>query len=60
MKVLHCQDAGFECPAVIKAESENEILTQAAEHAATVHQVEVTPQMAEQIRALIKEENPSS
>ena len=57
MKVLHCQDAGFNCAAVIKAESEDEILKQAAEHAAAVHQVEVTPQMAAQIRTLIKEEN---
>lgn len=57
MKVLHCQDAGFNCAAVIKAESEDEILKQAADHAAAVHQVEVTPKMAAQIRTLIKEEN---
>lgn len=60
MKVLHCSDAGFDCSKVIKAESEEEVLQQAAVHAKSVHQVDVTPQMAEQIRTLIKEESPSA
>jgi predicted small metal-binding protein len=59
MKILHCQDAGFNCTAVIKAESEEEILQQAARHAAMVHHVEVTPAMAAQIRTLIKDDNNS-
>ena len=57
MKTFRCQDAGFDCNAVIKAESEDEILKQAAQHAATVHQVEVSPAMAAQIRSLIKDDN---
>jgi predicted small metal-binding protein len=56
MKVLHCRDAGFDCPQVIRAENENEVLQQAAAHAATAHQVEVTPQLAEAIKGLIREE----
>lgn len=56
MKVLHCRDAGFDCPQVIRAENENEVLQQAATHAATVHQVAVTPQLAEAIKGLIREE----
>lgn len=56
MKTLHCSDAGFDCSAVIQANTEEEILQQAAEHARTVHNVEVTPQMAAQITTLIKDE----
>jgi predicted small metal-binding protein len=58
MKVLHCRDAGFDCPQVIKADTEEEVMQQAAEHAAVVHQVAVTPDMAAQIRTLIQEESP--
>ncbi len=56
MKVLHCRDAGFDCEHKIIAESEQQVLQQAAEHAQTVHNVEVTPEMAEQVKSLIKEE----
>lgn len=56
MKTLHCADAGFDCKAVIHAATEEEVLTQAAEHAREVHGVEVTPEMADQLRTLIKEE----
>jgi predicted small metal-binding protein len=34
---LHCRDVGFDCDAVVVAESDDEILAQAAEHAQTVH-----------------------
>lgn len=57
MKTLHCADAGFDCKAVNHAETEDEVLTQAAEHAKAVHGLTVTPELAEQIKGLIKEEN---
>ena len=56
MKTLRCSDAGFDCEGKVSAASEEEILAQAAEHARTVHNVEVTPEMAEQIRTLIRDE----
>ncbi len=56
MKVLHCRDVGFDCPGIIKAESENEVLQLAAQHASDAHQVQVTPEMAEQIKPLIHNE----
>jgi predicted small metal-binding protein len=59
MKTLHCSDAGFDCKAVVKANTEEEVLRQAAEHAKAVHQVDVTPEMAEQIKKLIREEEPA-
>lgn len=56
MKVLHCRDVGFDCPGIIKADNENEVLQMAAQHASEVHQVQVTPEMAEQIKTLIQDE----
>jgi predicted small metal-binding protein len=56
MKVLHCRDIGFACSQVVRAETDDEVLQQAAVHAKEVHQVEVTPEMAEQIRSLIRDE----
>lgn len=57
MKTLHCSDAGFDCKAVVKASTEEEVLAQAAAHAKTVHGVSVTPELAENIKKLIKEED---
>ena len=56
MKILNCSDAGFDCKTVLRANSEEEVLKQAAEHASKVHGVTVTPEMAEKIKSLIKEE----
>ena len=56
MKTLNCSDAGFDCEGKISAESEEEILRQAAEHARTEHKTEVTPEMAEQLKALIRDD----
>lgn len=56
MKVLHCCDAGFDCEHVVRAESEEELLRQVAEHAQTVHDLEVTPELVEQVKSLIREE----
>lgn len=53
MRELRCRDVGFDCDAVVHAESDEEILAQAAAHAKDVHNVEVTPQQAEQIATLI-------
>jgi len=56
MKILHCRDAGFDCEHVVCAESEEELLRQVAEHAQTVHNVKVTPELAEQVKSLIRDE----
>jgi predicted small metal-binding protein len=56
-KVLHCRDVGFDCNGVIKAQTEKEVLTMAAEHARAVHGItEITPEIANKIKAAIKEE----
>ncbi|MBN8824672.1 MULTISPECIES: DUF1059 domain-containing protein [unclassified Spirosoma] len=56
MKTLSCKDVGFDCEAVVKAGSEEEVLQQAAQHAKAAHGVTVTPEMAEQIKSLIHDE----
>ena len=60
MKTLRCRDAGFDCDQEIHAPTEDAILAQAAEHARKVHHVEVTPEMAGQIRTLIREDSGKS
>ena len=56
MKVPLCRDAGFDCDRKIRAETEEEILNQAGEHVRTVHNVEVTPEMASKVKSLIHDE----
>lgn len=57
MKTLSCSDAGFDCGTKIQAETEEEILSQAAAHAHAEHNIEVTPELAAQIKTLIKDED---
>lgn len=56
-KVIHCRDVGFDCNGVIKAQTEEEALKLAAEHAKTVHGLqEVTPEVVEKIKSVMREE----
>ncbi len=55
MRKLECAHAGFTCEAVVTANTDEEILAIAAEHALAVHGTAVTPEMAEQIKTLITE-----
>jgi predicted small metal-binding protein len=56
MKVLHCREIGFDCEGIVRAESEEEVLRIAGQHAKSVHNVEITPEMAKDIRPLIRDE----
>ena len=56
MNILYCRDAGFDCEGVIRANSEEEVLRLAAQHAHEVHGVSVTQEMAEKLKALIRDE----
>lgn len=56
-KVLNCRDVGFDCEGVIRADSEDEVMRQAAEHVRDVHGLDqITPEVAEQVRAQIRDE----
>ena len=56
MLVLRCRDVGFDCQAVVRGATQEEVLRQAAEHAAKVHGVQVTPEVAEAVAKAIHEE----
>ncbi len=56
MKSLRCRDAGFDCDYEVQAETVDEILQRAAEHVQSVHNLEVTTELTEQVRGLIQEE----
>lgn len=57
MKTLRCRDVGFDCDGVMRAETEEEVLRQAAEHAKTVHNLsEISEQAVAKIRAAIRDE----
>ncbi len=43
-KVLRCRDVGFDCEAVVQADSQDEVLAQVAAHAREVHGVEEVPE----------------
>jgi len=56
-KVLRCRDVGFDCDGVIRAETEEEILKKAAEHAQAVHNLtEISEEVVEKVRTAIRDE----
>jgi predicted small metal-binding protein len=56
-KVIHCKDAGFECEGVLKADSEEEVLKMAAEHAKKIHGVsQLSDEMVQKVKAIIRDE----
>jgi predicted small metal-binding protein len=52
---LRCRDVGFDCPGVVHGATKEEVLAQAAAHAAQAHDTVVTPELAEKVSALIQE-----
>jgi predicted small metal-binding protein len=56
MKVLKCRDVGFDCEAEVRASSEEEVLSQAAEHARQVHNTTVTPDVVDKVRQAIRDD----
>jgi predicted small metal-binding protein len=56
-KELHCRDVGFDCDAQINADTEDEVMAQAAEHGKSVHGMsdEDLRQNAPAIRAAIRD-----
>lgn len=57
MKVLRCRDAGFDCDAQVRGETDEEIFGQVGPHAASEHGVEeLTPELQTQLQGLIREE----
>ena len=56
-KVLRCKDVGMDCDFETRAETEEEVLKQAAEHAAAVHDMQEIPQdVLAKVQAAIRDE----
>ena len=55
-KVLKCGDLMPGCDFEARGESEEDILQAAATHAKEVHGLDVTPELAEQVKAAIRQE----
>jgi predicted small metal-binding protein len=57
MKELRCREVGFECDAVIRAESEDEVMRQASEHGRKAHGLDrLSPEQERDIRSKIHDE----
>jgi predicted small metal-binding protein len=56
MKKLQCNDVGFDREHVISAETEDEVLRQAAEHSKSAHNTQVTSEVAAKVKSLIRDE----
>jgi predicted small metal-binding protein len=58
-KVLHCRDLGMNCTKEIRAETEEEVLQLAAEHAEKdhgIHASSIPPSILAMVKAAIKDE----
>lgn len=57
MKVIRCSDAGFECTHVIRAETTDEVMRLAADHAQKEHGLKtIDDTTAQKIKSIIREE----
>ena len=57
MKSLSCREVGFDCPSVIKGNTEGQVIQKAEEHVSSVHNIkpeDMSPEMQHKIRGLIR------
>ena len=55
MKELRCREVGFDCEGVVRAENDEAVMRQAAEHARTAHGMkQLDDATAKQIRSKIR------
>ena len=55
MYELKCRDVGFDCGGVVRGETVAAVLRQAAAHAREVHGTEITPELAQRVKGLVRE-----
>jgi predicted small metal-binding protein len=54
-KHLRCRDVGLDCDYEVRAQTEDEVMRQAAAHAQRVHGInEISPDLANRVRAAIR------
>jgi predicted small metal-binding protein len=59
MLSLTCRDAGFDCPEVIRGNTEEEVLQKAATHGQESHgmqQSDMTPELTGKLRSIMRQE----
>lgn len=55
-RVLHCADAGFECDKTLEGETDDDVMSKAAEHAREAHgMTEIDEETGQKLRSLIHE-----
>jgi predicted small metal-binding protein len=55
--VVHCRDLGFDCDGVVRAQTEEDLLQQVADHAESTHGLkEVTDEVVEKVKSVIHKE----
>jgi len=55
-KMLRCRDVGVDCDHVIRAETEEELMSKCAEHAKTAHgMTEISPELVAKVKSAIKD-----
>ena len=59
-KTLRCRDVGPDCDFVVRADDEDEVMRQVAEHARTAHGIDpVPPDLAARARSQIRDGEPA-
>lgn len=53
-KLLRCRDVGADCDFEVRGQTEEEILQKAGQHAQSVHNMPVTPELVAAVRRAIK------
>jgi predicted small metal-binding protein len=54
---VYCRDVGFDCDGIVRAETEDDLLQQVAEHAQTAHGLEkVTEEIVTKVKSVIRKE----
>lgn len=53
-KVLHCRDAGFDCDAVVRGETVEDLLAQVEPHAREAHGVTLTPEVERHLLSRVR------
>ncbi len=54
MKLVRCRDHGFDCEFEAHGHNDDDVIQQAAKHATSVHGLQVTPELAKQVKDSIK------
>jgi predicted small metal-binding protein len=56
MRELNCRDVGFDCDEVVRGETDEDVMTQAAAHARDVHGMnEIDEETGARIQSLIQD-----